>query len=99
MSPCSAWGKIIGIPLFAWVAIRCKLGQLPAGLSLSHVLGLGLLGGIGFTMAIFISSLGFGQQPVTLVMAKASILLGSTLAGVLGYLWLLRCAKRGNSSN
>tara|TARA_R110002167_G_scaffold201334_2_gene404931 strand:+ start:5644 stop:7026 length:1383 start_codon:yes stop_codon:yes gene_type:complete len=91
-------GKGIGIPLFAWVAIRCKIGQLPAGLSLRHVVGLGLLGGIGFTMAIFISSLGFGQQPETLVMAKASILLGSTLAGVLGYLWLLQCNK-GSSTD
>jgi len=81
-------GKGLGIPLFTWLAIRSRLGVLPKGLTLSHVIGLGLLGGMGFTMSIFISGLGFSDNPAALQMAKTGILIASFVAAVLGFVWL-----------
>ncbi|OMH33979.1 Na+/H+ antiporter NhaA [Motiliproteus sp. MSK22-1] len=81
-------GKGIGIPLFCWFTIRLKLGQLPSSLKMQHVIGLGLLGGMGFTMSIFISGLGFTDDHQSLLIAKMAILVASVLAGVGGYLWL-----------
>jgi NhaA family Na+:H+ antiporter len=81
-------GKGVGIPLFTFLALRMNLGQLPNGLDMRHVIGLGLLGGMGFTMSIFISNLGFENTPETLVIAKTAILLASFIAGISGYLWL-----------
>ncbi|MBR9912473.1 MAG: Na+/H+ antiporter NhaA [Gammaproteobacteria bacterium] len=87
-------GKGVGIPLFTWVALRLGLGQLPAGLQMSHVVGLGLLGGIGFTMSMFISSMGFEEMPAALNTAKLGILVASLLAGLAGYFWLRRCGQK-----
>lgn len=81
-------GKAVGIPLFCWLTMQLKLGVLPDGLSLRHVVGIGMLGGVGFTMSIFISSLGFSEDPDALLVAKTAVLLASFLAGTLGYLWL-----------
>jgi len=57
-------------------------------MNLRHLIGVGLMGGIGFTMSIFIAELGFAHQPEELLMAKAGILLASFIAGVSGFLWL-----------
>lgn len=80
-------GKGLGIPLMAWLAVRFNLGQLPEGLSMRHIIGIGLLGGMGFTMSIFIANLGFAT-PDQLVAAKSGILVASLLAGILGWAWL-----------
>jgi NhaA family Na+:H+ antiporter len=53
-----------------------------------HIAGIGLLGGMGFTMSIFISNLGFSSEPGTLITAKMAILLASLVAGMAGFLWL-----------
>ena len=53
-----------------------------------HIVGLGLLGGMGFTMPIFISGLGFTNSDQTLTIAKTAILVASVLAGLSGYVWL-----------
>ena len=82
-------GKFIGITGASWLALRLGIGQLPAGTTLSQLAGVGLLGGIGFTMSIFIAELGFAAQPVLLLMAKTGILCASLCAGALGYVWLL----------
>ncbi len=82
------FGKSMGITLLAWLALRLKLGRLAKGVTLQHILGIGLLGGMGFTMSIFISGLSFGNSPETLVTAKTAILLASLVAGLSGYLWL-----------
>ena len=87
-------GKFIGITGVSWLALRLGIGQLPAGTNLSQLAGVGLLGGIGFTMSIFIAELGFARQPEFLLMAKTGILCASLCAGVLGYTWLL-WATRG----
>ncbi len=81
-------GKSIGITLMAWLAIRLNLGRLPQGVNMQHIAGIGLLGGMGFTMSIFIAGLGFASSPQDLVTAKAAILLASLVAGLSGYLWL-----------
>lgn len=87
-------GKFIGIAGVSWLALKLGFGQLPAGTSMSQIVGVALLGGIGFTMSIFIAELGFAGQPQLLLMAKTGILAASLLAGVAGYLWLLMVANR-----
>lgn len=81
-------GKTFGISFLTWLALRLKLGHLSEGVSMHHIIGVGLLGGMGFTMSIFISGLGFANNPETLQTAKAAILLASLLTGFSGYLWL-----------
>jgi NhaA family Na+:H+ antiporter len=81
-------GKAAGISSATWLALRLGLGRLPAGISLRHIAGIGLLGGMGFTMSIFIAGLTFANDPDALVGAKTAILLASLVAGVSGYLWL-----------
>jgi NhaA family Na+:H+ antiporter len=85
-------GKTVGISLPTLAVLGLGYGQLPAGMQPRHIVGLGLLGGMGFTMSIFIAGLGFGNQPEQLVIAKTGILTASLIAGVSGYLWL-RFAK------
>jgi len=85
-------GKSIGIPLMAWIAIKFRLGRLPDGLDLRHIVGIGMLGGMGFTMSIFIADLGFAKQD-QLVAAKSGILVASLLAGIMGWLWLRFCCN------
>jgi NhaA family Na+:H+ antiporter len=89
-------GKPLGIFTFTWLVIRSGLGTLSAGLNYGGVLLVGCLGGIGFTMSIFIANLAF-SDPGLLSAAKFAVLLGSTIAGVgglvLGRLILLRGSK------
>jgi NhaA family Na+:H+ antiporter len=87
-------GKFIGIAGVSWLALKLGFGQLPAGTTMSQIVGVALLGGIGFTMSIFIAELGFAGQPQLLLMAKTGILAASLLAGVAGYLWLLTVGNR-----
>lgn len=89
-------GKFIGISGFSWLALRMGVGQLPPGTDFRHLLGVGLLGGIGFTMSIFISELAFGSSPQHLAAAKTGILIASVIAGTLGFFWL-RHVGRGVS--
>lgn len=81
-------GKSLGIGLFGWLSIRLNAGRLPPAMNVSHLFGLGLLGGVGFTMSLFIADLSFSAMPETAILAKSGILLGSLLAGVLGFVWL-----------
>lgn len=81
-------GKCIGISLLCWLAIRMNLGRLSQDVTMRHIVGIGLLGGMGFTMSIFIAGLGFENNPEMLHGAKTAILIASLLAGVSGYLWL-----------
>jgi NhaA family Na+:H+ antiporter len=76
-------GKPLGIGLAAAAAVRLRLCTLPPGVRWPHIGLLGVLGGIGFTMSIFIANLAFEDLPL-LVAAKFAVLLASTLAGCLG---------------
>ncbi|HEY6094719.1 MAG TPA: Na+/H+ antiporter NhaA [Gallionellaceae bacterium] len=81
-------GKFVGISGACWLALRLGIGQLPGGTRFSQLVAVSVLGGIGFTMSIFIAELGFAEQPEYLLMAKTGVLLASLLAGVLGFAWL-----------
>ncbi len=78
-------GKLIGIAGFSWVAVKLGLTTLPHGLNFKHIIGAGLMGGIGFTMSIFIAELGFAHHAQDLLMAKTGILFASILAGGWGF--------------
>ena len=81
-------GKPAGIVGFTWLTLKLKWAELPADITMQQVFGVGLLGGIGFTMSIFIADLGFVDHPEDLLMAKTGILLASAVAGLTGFFWL-----------
>lgn len=87
-------GKPLGITLFSWLAVKLKIGSMPLQTQWKHLLGAGMLGGIGFTMSIFIAFLSFSDNTRFLAEAKFSILLASLLSGSLGYWWLSRKSAR-----
>lgn len=80
-------GKPLGILSFSWIAVKLRISKLPELTKWSQIAGLGLLGGIGFTMSIFIALLSF-SDPEHQVQAKFSILIASIFAGVLGFVVL-----------
>lgn len=82
-------GKSLGIFLLSLLAVKVGLAQLPADLNWRHIIGAGFLGGIGFTMSIFITLLAF-NDPEIVQSSKISILLSSFAAGIVGYLILSR---------
>ena len=86
-------GKPLGITLFAWLAVRLGLAELPAGTRWPQIVGLGLLGGIGFTMSLFITNLAYEEAPDLIAAAKVGIFAASLLAGILGYLLLRRLGQ------
>jgi NhaA family Na+:H+ antiporter len=90
-------GKTAGISLFTWVAVRTGLGRLPVGTTWRQIVGVGALGGIGFTVSLFITNLAFTDRQLA-DMARVGILAGSLLAGIVGCLILLRAAPRVESS-
>lgn len=80
-------GKPVGIFIFTWLSIKLKLADKPPGTSWSKLFGVGILGGIGFTMSIFVTILAFSDK--TLINdSKFAILISSLLAGMIGYFWL-----------
>ena len=82
-------GKPLGIVGFTWFTVKMGWASIPRGLNMKHIFGVGLLGGIGFTMSIFIADLGFADSPEDLLMAKTGILLASAVALAGGFAWLL----------
>ncbi|MFQ6117251.1 MAG: Na+/H+ antiporter NhaA [Candidatus Bipolaricaulia bacterium] len=80
-------GKPLGITLFAWLAVRSGLAAMPTGVTWRGICGVGWLGGIGFTMSLFIAGLAFGDIPL-LSVAKVGILAASLIAGVVGWMFL-----------
>ncbi len=80
-------GKPIGIFLSVLILVRLS-GGYPGGMSPRHFIGAGMLGGIGFTMSLFIANLAFPNSPELLTGAKTAILCASTIAGVIGYIIL-----------
>lgn len=89
------FGKFIGIYLFTWLAIKTKLTPMPTGMTWKNLSGVALLGGIGFTVSLFITNLSFGAEyPTLLNQAKFGVLSGSILSGLLGYLVLWKVLRR-----
>lgn len=83
------FGKVIGITVLSFIAVKLDICRLPIGLKWSHILGAGFLAGVGFTMSIFITNLAFKTSPELINSSKISILLASIISGVVGYLWLV----------
>jgi Na+:H+ antiporter, NhaA family len=91
-------GKFGGISLFCWMAVRLGWARLPAGVCWKHLLGAAWLGGIGFTMSLFIGQLAF-PDPEQAEHAKLGIVLASAIAAVIGLLWLYLAARGRRSES
>lgn len=87
-------GKPVGIVLSSWLLGRLGVGSLPSGMSFRHLVGVGFLASIGFTMSMFVTTLAF-PDPLTHVQAKVGIFAASIVGGTVGYLLLRRCDKAG----
>ena len=85
-------GKPLGITLFSWLACKIGLASLPNKVTWHHIIATGFLGGIGFTMALFISNLAL-SDPKADIMSKLGILTASLLAGILGSTYLIVSSK------
>ena len=86
-------GKILGIAGVAFIAIKLGIAKLPQNSSMSQIFGVAALGGIGFTMSIFVADLAFAGNDSLIFQAKIGILTASLLAGALGFIWLRFIAK------
>ena len=86
-------GKPFGVTLLCLVAVTSGLCRLPAELSWRHISGAGILGGIGFTMSIFITNLAFAGNAAIINASKMAILSASVTAGTVGFLWLRALAS------
>ncbi len=86
-------GKPVGVTLFCLAAVTFGICRLPAGLGWRHIVGAGLLGGIGFTMSIFITGLAYSGNTEIINASKMAILIASLSAGSAGLLWLRLLSK------
>lgn len=86
-------GKIVGITLGAFIATRLKIAKLPQGVGWTQIMGVAAVGGIGFTVSLFIADLAF-SDPEILDAAKVGILIASAIAGVVGVVLLGRARAR-----
>ncbi|BEG98696.1 Na+/H+ antiporter NhaA [Bacteroides sedimenti] len=94
------FGKFIGIFTFTWMTIKLKIANMPDGMCWKSLAGVSMLGGIGFTVALFIATLSFGgAQPVLLNQAKLGIICGTVLSGIIGYLYLHRVLPENNNNH
>ncbi len=80
-------GKPLGVTFLCFIAVASGLCRLPPDLKWRHIFGAGILGGIGFTMSIFIANLAFAGNMETINTSKMAILLASLTAGTIGFLW------------
>lgn len=85
---CLVFGNSIGITSIILITKKLRIIQVPSSITKKHILGVSFLAGIGFTMAIFIASLAFHDQPSYITSAKIGILIGSLISAVIGYIIL-----------
>jgi NhaA family Na+:H+ antiporter len=85
-------GKPLGIFGLSYLTVRVGLGSLPLALKWKHIFGVGILGGIGFTISIFISLLAFEEKD-TIDLSKLSVLVASLISGILGYIYMAKILK------
>jgi NhaA family Na+:H+ antiporter len=90
-------GKPLGVAGFSLLAMALGIAKLPRDLNRRHLLGMGLLAGIGFTMSIFISNLAFIGKPEEIQQAKVAVLLASLLAALAGWLILKNASPKTNT--
>ena len=89
-------GKLVGISGFTYAAVKLGLGKLPPETGWTHVVGLSVVAGIGFTVSLFITGLAFNDPHLT-DLAKVGIFTGSVVAGVIGALILIRARPPSES--
>lgn len=82
-------GKIIGITLFAWLAIKINLAHLPKELRFSEIAGIGALAGMGLTVALVISEVAIDSEIIQ-GEVKAGLIISAVISGLIGYFWLKR---------
>jgi Na+:H+ antiporter, NhaA family len=87
------FGKVLGIAGVAWVTVKLGIAKLPHNSSMSQVFGVAFLGGIGFTMSIFVADLAFLGNEDLIFQAKIGILCASIFSGAFGFFWLRFVAK------
>ena len=90
-------GKVVGISLFSWLAVKAKVVALPEGLQWKHIIGVGFIAGIGFTMSLFINELAFESSVINEV-AKKAIFVGSLISALVGTVWLLLVGRGKDES-
>lgn len=91
-------GKPLGILAFCYLAVKLKLTSLPKEINWNSLLGVGFLGGIGFTMSIFITLIAF-EDGHLINNAKFMILIASLLSGVIGFIWLKKSTVNTNNTS
>lgn len=91
-------GKPLGVTLLCFVAVASGICRLPADLNWQHIFGAGILGGIGFTMSIFITNLAFAGDAENINASKMAVLLASLTAGLIGILWLKFLGNRSEDA-
>lgn len=89
-------GKPIGIFTFSWLTIKIGMAQKPSGTNWSQLLAVGILGGIGFTMSIFINNLAF-SDPGTIALGKITILFTSVCSALIGLMTLYISTKKNDN--
>jgi Na+:H+ antiporter, NhaA family len=80
-------GKPLGICLFSYISVILGLSSLPSDLNWRNIIGIGFLGGIGFTMSIFIALLAFDMED-KIITSKIAIFVGSIISAIIGLVWL-----------
>ena len=86
-------GKVLGIFGVSWLAVKLKIAKLPENSTMSQIFGVAFLGGIGFTMSIFVADLAFIENAQLIFQAKIGVLCASLFAGLFGYYWLRFTSK------
>jgi len=87
-------GKLVGIFSFTWISVKLKIGRLSNGMNWKNIIAMSLLGGIGFTVALFLGGLSYPLGSEMLNQAKSGVIIGSVFSGVLGYLLLRIVLKK-----
>jgi len=87
-------GKPLGIVGLSWLLVRFRLAELPRGATWPQLAGVGVIAGIGFTVALFVASLSFPEDPGLESFAKIGILTGSLVAAVAGTIFLSKALRR-----
>ena len=91
-------GKFIGITSFTWLAVRLGLARLPGSVQWRHILGAAWLGGVGFTMSLFIEQLAFADNPSFFEEARLGIIMASLISATVGLTWLYLSAGKSKAN-
>ena len=86
-------GKVLGIAGVSFLAIKLGIAKLPENTTMTQIFGVAFLGGIGFTMSIFVADLAFAGNDALIFQAKIGILSASLVSGLIGYFWLYKVSR------